>query len=269
MKQLNIDEIRKIQLSILMYVHDFCIKNNIRYSICGGTLIGAVRHKGYIPWDDDIDIMMPRPDYEKFCGTFNDNKDSSFKILNSFNDKDFFQPFSKVVDTNTVLVEAYDRPVRNLGANIDVFPIDGLPNDNVAREKYWKKIFKKRNFATVVYSKKNKNERGLKKVARFILFYLFRLFPANVFAKRISRLAQKNDYQNSSYIACSVFGYGKKEEMPKSVFDSFVDLTFEGLEFKALQGWNTYLSNLYGDYMQLPPVEKQVAKHDFECFKKE
>lgn len=266
MKQLDIDEIKKIQLSILDYVHDFCIKNNIRYSLSGGTLIGAVRHKGYIPWDDDIDIMMPRPDYEKFCKTFNSNKNSSYKVLNSYNDEDFFQPFSKVVDVNTLLVESYDRPIKNLGVNIDVFPIDGLPNNSSDREKYWKKIFKKRNFATVIYTRNNKKEHGLKKLIRVILFCLFRPFPANIFAKKLHKLGKNNAFENSNIIANSIFGYGKKEEMPGNLFSSFVDVEFENKKFKAVKNYDVYLSNLFGDYMQLPPENERIAKHDFKAF---
>ena len=268
MKQLDIDEIKKIQLSILDYVHKFCVENDIHYSLCGGTLIGAVRHKGYIPWDDDIDIMMPRPDYEKFCKIFNFNENSGYKVLNSYNDRDFFQPFSKVVDVNTVLVESYDRPTKDLGVNIDVFPIDGLPNNSSEREKYWKRIFKKRNFATVIYTKNNKKEHGMKKVIRLILFYLCRPFPANIFAKKLHRLGKHNTFENSNIIANSIFGYGKKEEMPGNLFSSFIDIEFENRKFKAVENYDVYLSNLFGDYMQLPPENERIAKHDFKAFLK-
>lgn len=267
MQEIKIGELREIQLAILEYVNSFCTENKINYSLSGGTLIGAVRHKGYIPWDDDIDIMMPRPDYEKFCATFNDfATKNNLKLINSFNDRQFFQPFSKVVDTRTYLIETYNRPIDKMGVYIDVFPIDGLPNEEKKRDFYWKRIFKKRNFASVIYQKNNSKEYGFKKVARLVLFYLLKIFPANFFAKKINKTAMKNDYASSEYIACSVFGYGRKEEMPKSVFDSFIDVDFEGRKFKALAGWKTYLTNLYGDFMQLPPKEKQVAKHDFKAY---
>ncbi|WP_297646823.1 LicD family protein [uncultured Treponema sp.] len=266
MQQINIDELKTIQLSILDYIHTFCMKNNIRYSLCGGTLIGAVRHKGYIPWDDDIDIIMPRADYEKFCSSFNCNTNySKFKVLTCFNDRQYFQPFAKVVDTQTKLVESYDRPIDNLGVYVDVFPVDFLPNSFIERKKYWKKIFKKRNFATVIYQKRNKNEGFVKRIFRIVLFYLFRFLPANIFAKKINKFATKK-YFSSDYVACSVFGYGKKEEMPKSVFNSCFELEFEGKKYNVMCGYKTYLKNIYGDYMKLPPKENQVPKHDFRAY---
>ncbi len=266
MKQLDIDEIKKIQLSILDYVHKFCVENDIHYSLCGGTLIGAVRHKGYIPWDDDIDIMMPRPDYEKFCSIFNLTCENlNLKVLTCFNDKQYFQPFAKVVDTRTKLMEFYDRPVDNLGVYIDVFPADFLPDNSVDREKYWKRIFKRRNFATIIYQKKNRKEGCIKSFLRILLFYLFYPLPANVFAKLVNNFAVKRNLP-SDYMACSVFGYGEKEEMPKSVFDYFVELDFEGKKYNAMYDYKTYLTNIYGDYMELPSIEKQIPKHDFKAF---
>lgn len=265
MKKIELQELKQLQLQIMDEIHNFCLQNSINYSICGGTLIGAVRHKGYIPWDDDIDIMMPRPDYEKFSSLFNE-QNSDLKFINCFNDKQYFQPFGKVVNTRTFMTNAYDRPLNNLGVNIDVFPCDGLPADENERGSYWKKIAKEKNWNTLYYQKVNEKEHGIKKIARKIFFTLFKIFPANRYAKKINQLAQKNVFETSEYVACSIFGYGRKEEMPKSVFNSFVDVPFENRTFKAMEGYKTYLTNLYGDYMQLPPEEKRVAKHDFEVW---
>ncbi len=266
MKEIKIDELRNLQLDIMQSIHDFCSKNEIRYSISGGTLLGAVRHKGYIPWDDDIDCMMPRPDYEKFLSTFNKDNNSGLKVFSSFNDSYFFQPFAKVVNTKTQLIEHEDRPQPNLGVYVDIFPIDGLPNKEEEREKYWNIIAKKKNFSTVIYSKFNKNERGIKKIVRKVLFTLFRPFPANWYAKKLHKMGMKNPFEESLFVANSIFGYHKKEQMPKTIFDDFILLDFEDRKFSAVKDYNTYLSNLFGDYMQLPPKDKQISKHDFEVF---
>lgn len=269
MRKIDIQEMRSIQLDILQNVHDFCVKNNIHYSLCGGTLIGAVRHKGYIPWDDDIDIMMPRPDYEKFIFLFSkaeEIENQDYRITNPFTDKQCFLPFSKVVNTKTRLIENYDRSMDNLGVYIDVFPVDGLPADNKKKILYWKFINKIKLLNSTIYDKNDKKEHGIKKVFRLVLFYLFRILPANIFAKRINRIAMKNNFENSDFVADSIFGYGQKEEVSKKVFEDFISLDFEDRVFYAMKGYDIYLKNVYGDYMQLPPVEKQVAKHDVEVY---
>lgn len=269
MKELTFDEVKETQLKILDFVDSFCKENNIQYSLCGGTMIGAVRHKGYIPWDDDIDIFMPRPDYEKFCSTFN-KESGDFSVINCFSDKQYFYAFAKVTDKKTKLIEPiYDRTVKNLGVYIDLFPVDGLPDDSKKRVSYWKKMLAKRNFSTVVYKKRRPNLNVFQKITQRCFFHIFRILPANFFAKKINKFAMKNDFGSSEYVACSVFGYGRKEEMLKSVFDSFEDVDFEGRKFKALSGWKTYLTNLYGDFMMLPPKEQQVAKHSYKAYWRE
>lgn len=267
MKQIFIEEMRKLQISILLYVHDFCKENNIRYSLSGGTLLGAVRHKGYIPWDDDIDIMMPRPDYERFVNEFNvNNKESSLKVISSYNDIQFFQPYAKVVNTKTVLKETYKRHIDQMGVYIDVFPIDGLPNDAQKRENYWNFIEKQKNISTAVYENDNSKEKGIKKIARKFLYLIFSFRKANFYANKLHRYGMKNSFEGSKFIANSIFGYHKKETMPGSLFDGFVELDFEGRKFMAVADWKIYLTNLFGDYMKLPPVEQQVSKHDFEAW---
>ena len=266
MKEIKIDELRQLQLEAMQAIHDFCTKNNIHYSISGGTLLGAVRHKGYIPWDDDIDCMMPRPDYERFVRTFNDNNDSEYRVISSYNDKYFFQPFAKVVNTKTIMVVHEDRPMPNLGVFIDVFPIDGLPNNEKKREHYWNWIAKKKHFSSVIYSKNNPKEHGVKKIARLVLFCLFRPFSANWYTNKLHQFGMKNPFDKSTFVANSIFGYHKKEQMPKSIFESYILLAFEDRKFYAIKDYNTYLSNLFGDYMKLPPVEQQVTKHDFEIY---
>ncbi len=266
MKEITIDEFRQIQLDILQKVHEFCDKNAINYSLCGGTLLGAVRHKGFIPWDDDIDIIMTSHDYEKFKELFNQQKDSNLFFLDCFNDKQYFQPFGKVVNTQTKLIEAYDRPVDKLGVYIDVFPVNGLPADEEKKAKYWKKIFKIRNINTILYQKNVKSEGKLKHTIRVILFYLLRPLPANTIAKKINKLAASQKFETSDKVACSVFGYGKGEEIPRSSYDSYIEMDFEDRKFKVMAGYKDYLTGLYKDYMQLPPKEKQIRKHDFTAY---
>lgn len=266
LKPISINELKPLQLEILETVDSFCRKNGIRYSLCGGTLLGAIRHKGYIPWDDDIDIMMPRPDYERFHDEFNKSSDNSFKMVSAYNNNEFFLPFGKVVNTRTFLKERYDRPISEMGLNIDIFPIDGLPSDKEEREHYWKKVKIEKYISTCLYQKKNKKEHGIKKILRQFLFTIFKVHKGNYFSLKLHARAKLFDFSRGDLIANSIFGYGKKEEMPANLFSSFVDVDFEGRKFCAIADWKTYLSTIFGDYMKLPPKEEQVAKHDFEMY---
>jgi len=105
MIELDIEALKKVELDILSFIHDFCEKNDIKYSLCGGTLLGAVRHKGFIPWDDDIDIFMLRDQYEKFISLMENNDDDTFKLITYKNSKNYNLLFAKVVDKRTILIE--------------------------------------------------------------------------------------------------------------------------------------------------------------------
>ena len=267
MKKIETNELKSIQIEILQYVHDFCKKNGIVYSLCGGTLIGAVRHSGYIPWDDDLDIMMPRPDYERFCKTFNGNSEN-YHFSYCGNDKGHYLPFGKVSDTRTVVYETkHQRLLGEIGVNIDVFPIDGTPNDSEKRDAYWKKMFRLRSLNSFMFQRTLSTEHGIRKIIRRILFVLFKALPANFWAKRINSFAMKNDFSSSNIVACSVFGYfGRGEELLATNWKEMIELDFEGKKINALCGYHDYLSGIYGDYMELPPKEKRVPPHSANAF---
>ena len=141
-KYIDIDEQKKIQLEMLKEIRDICDEAGLMYFLGGGTLLGAVRHKGYIPWDDDIDLMMPREDYNKLLKIFNEKCNGKSKLLYYGNLKEYYYPYAKVVNTETRLVELDCRNLDEMGVFIDIFPIDFLPED----DKKIKKIFNKFKF---------------------------------------------------------------------------------------------------------------------------
>lgn len=131
MRLISFEEHKKIQLSILRDIDVFCQKNQIKYFLAFGTLLGAIRHKGFIPWDDDIDIAMPRPDYNKFILSFNGMVDN-LKVLAPEIDLDYYAPYANVYDTRTVLEEKGTSHLKfEIGVKIDVFPIDGVPTNKI------------------------------------------------------------------------------------------------------------------------------------------
>lgn len=257
------DELKVLQLNILKKVHDFCTKLGIRYSLAFGTMLGAVRHGGYIPWDD-IDILMPRKDYEIFLNLF---KDERYKVLSYPAREKFPIPFAKVMDNETILVEysTIDYPI---GVNIDVFPVDSCPPDDVVDR--W---FKLKRFIDNIYSVRNlriNSKRGLSKNL-VILAVRLATFP---FTKgRLCQIIQEmatqyNNNLNTDKKAVLSTGDTKRKWMsnPAKIFDSYKTIEFEGLNFCCIENTDEYLRNTYGDYMKLPPENQRVSHHGFEAF---
>lgn len=266
MKELTLAEIKKVELCIIDYIDKVCRENNLRYFLCGGSLLGAIRHKGFIPWDDDIDIAMPRPDYEKFCALARDEK--KYLALTPAV-KGYYYNFTKVIDSETKLVELGCRPIRDLGIFIDVFPLEGMPSDKVEQEKHFKKLHRTRqaiNSYAFVPPKLRKN----------IFAYVKRLYRVlknkkrNLFKlqEKYVKLAKKYDYESSDDVYMSGGAYGKVEMFPKDYVSEYIDVEFEGRKFKGLKNYDKYLTKLYGNYMKLPPKEKQITHHNFIAVRK-
>lgn len=255
-KQISIQEMRSIQLAMLKSIHQFCVANGIRYSLSGGTLIGAVRHQGFIPWDDDIDLMMPRPDYERFVATY---QHDYYQVKSYMNDDTYWLPFCKVFDSRTVLVESHIKS----GVYLDIFPIDGMPDEETTKKMIERRIklqFKNIYFASKVYKFKAGNPllNRLKYAVRRILV------PSREKSiKELEDMCTTYSFETSEYAGVLAGGYGINERMPKSVFLKYIDLPFEDLSCKCIADYDTYLTNLYGDYMTLPPIEKRETRHKF------
>jgi len=265
-RKIEIEELKSIQLEILCYVDEICKKNNINYSICGGTLLGAIRHGGYIPWDDDIDIMLRRKDYNELIKVLGEQK-SNYSIYSVDNNDNYVYPYAKVADNRTVLYEPGINGT--IGVNIDVFPIDRIDvelcriNKVLRRENLLKKMF-------VMKSIKWDNKRALKKnLYMTISQMLLSLFSRKSIAKRINKVAISVSGANNSKSGCLVWGYGSKEILPTSVFEKYKSIVFEGVELMAIADTNTYLRSLYGNYLQLPPEDKRVSHHGFKAYWKE
>jgi len=267
-KRLNIDEVKSIELEILRYVKDICNANKLRYYLCAGTLLGAVRHKGFIPWDDDIDIALPRNDYMKLIDIL--KNDHRYGSLSIYNNKDYYYPFAKIVDTSTILIEhTMEYPIEGLGVYIDVFPIDGLPQNNIIIRYHMNKlkIFRKMLFLSL---KRDcpKSSNAIKYIIKYVVWIFSKIIGWRKLIRYVERLGTKYDYNNGDKVGCIVSGYYEKEIVNKEVFEDSVDLEFEGVMFPAPIGYEEYLTSLYGDYMKLPPEEERVYRHSFDAFLK-
>lgn len=263
MRELTPQEVKERQLQILNVVHDYCQNNDIKYWLDSGTLLGAVRHKGYIPWDDDIDIGMLRPDYEKFMASFNrDNSRYQFKSYE--NDKSFLYPFGKVLDTSTMLYEVGNK----LSVNIDVFVFDNVPDDEVDASKLFARREHFRRMHYLRTTALNTSEsHGIRKCFSVLTRLLVRIFPKDYFVKRIVSICK--EYANEPTRRVGDLSGFSDMTCNKSAVDSMVDGLFEGRYYKIPKDYDDWLRAFYGNYMQLPPEEERVTHHNYKAYAKE
>lgn len=253
MKQLTLDEVKRCELEILLDIQKYCIHNSVKFYLCGGTLLGAVRHKGFIPWDDDIDICMPRPDYLRFVKNF--NSDKGFFVKSNIL-KNWDAPCSKVLNPNILIKSQVSNNETNLW--VDVFPVDGLPADIKKVEKIYKTCDFYRKLYWNGYAKLGTGSSFLHKYAKYIIKPLLHFYGLDKISKKIEDIALKYPYETSKYVGIVTWGiYGIGERMKKNEFEQEVSVKFEGHEFPTFSCWDSYLTGIYNNYMELPPVNKR------------
>lgn len=258
MREINdIKEKQKIALDILIEFDLFCRNNNLRYALCYGTLLGAVRHKGFIPWDDDVDVVMPRPDYDRFLRLTRNGMNNIYKVISKDNIKNIGMAYAKVIDTRTKLFEEIHNPYES-GIFIDVFPMDGVPDDEKEADRHFNHInscIRKCNFKQM-QMKKGRNI--FTTIPKYITL-IFTRMTVNLAkeAEKIDSLARKYLFEKSSKVTVAVCTCNKVCTIDKEKFTNFVELPFEGHMLFAPSNYTEWLFNTYGDYMTLPPVEKR------------
>ena len=261
-KEIGTEELKKIQFEILCFVDQFCKNNGIRYWIDCGTLLGAVRHKGFIPWDDDIDLGMLREDFDRFCTTFNASSDR-YVVHSTATDPEYYFPFAKVYDSRTVLYEP-DRQGHKLAVNIDIFVYDNAPDDDRRLEKayFWRDFWRKLNNARTSHHRATDNP--VKECAVKAGSMLLKAFPKDYFVRKQVRCCRKYEHEQTSRVGN--FSDSERMVCSKRVFNGFVELPFEGRLFPAMAGYDEWLRAFFGDYMVLPPESKRVSHHEFEAY---
>lgn len=264
-------EIQEKELEVLKEVIKIIEKHNLRYFAVGGTCLGAIRHNGFIPWDDDIDIAMPREDYELFRTKLYKELPAKFKKLDYDNSESATFLFVKIHDSTSTLVESHvkDSPDRYTGAFIDIMAFDGLPLQNAQRVVRKSQMFLKLNAkirkAPLGYSKQRPFKAIIKKCVSFFLGY-------NYFSTRWCNLLRKYPFDDSEkvYLSCRNEKYslalGYKVVFPYSYFDGYATVSFEDTTIRIPKKYDDYLTDDFGDYMQLPPEEKRNSEHNvFIC----
>ena len=263
--KLQIDKIRATEMEILDVVVEVCNRFSLKYSLAYGTLIGAIRHGGFIPWDDDIDIIMPREDYERLKKVWKDSKMKGYYIHDYYTDVNCTNNFMKIRKEHTTFYSKskFDSPKMS-GIFIDIFPADRVPKRKVSRI-----IQYCASAINLLYSRQySSGTRGFIGIGEKILLKVPRGIQVCVRnkAEKIKRYWNKNNC--GYYVNAATIGECKKY-FPENMFESFVEVEFHGKKYKATAEYDSFLTSMYGDYMKLPPESERVWGHipeilDFE-----
>ena len=267
-KPLSLKELQQIELEILKVFHDFCSKNDLKYFLAGGTLIGAIRHKGFIPWDDDIDIMMPRTDYNKFLALVKDGKLDEYRNIDNLHiRKNALTAILRIYDNRTDLTFSNYRIKKTFGCWIDIFPLDGL-SDSTVKRKFQFKIARILKDLIVINDTKFGGKRR-NKLASILQYLLLPVLPIvysighERLIKWMDKWATKYSYDKAKYVGVIEGRAGIKEVMLKEDMKPVL-VNFEDAEFYAMSNYDEYLTNLYGDYMT--PPKNPISRHQIDVF---
>ena len=257
MASYNIRPLQLRILSILQAVDQTCRKHGLQYYLWAGTMIGAVRHKGFIPWDDDLDIAMPRPDYDRLIAHCHEWLPQPFEMVCAENDPVYPLPFAKIQDGSTTLIERMHLKYLG-GIYIDVFPIDGTPKGRLSKMwhfglyEYYKRVL------YLLCRNPYKHGHGLNS---WMPLLCRKLYSLDGVQDKIRRILTKYDYNECEWVAD--YDDGSKGLIKKTTLGIPTFYEFEKLQVFGVENFDAYLSNKYGDYMQLPPKEKQIQHHFF------
>lgn len=267
MKKILLDEQKKLILKIMDYIHSVCMDNNIKYSLAGGSLIGAIRENGFIPWDDDLDIMLVRSEYNKLIRILEDINHPEFILLNN-QYENYKYAFSKLC-LKTTFQKSPLRENKNMGVFVDIFPIDGLPNDAKRRKEFIDEIIQQRNsvqFANVT------SYFGAKTYTKMIVKILA-YFPKYLKSKRKGSMQTQSLNLNSTLQSYKIEDvqecanmlspyFPDKEIYSSAIFKKYENILFEDRKYMIISNYDSYLKKVFGDYMT-PPSESERINHSF------
>ena len=265
MKQLTIEECRPYLLDTLKHIDLFCRKNDIQYSLGYGTLIGAIRHKGFIPWDDDIDIIMTRKNYDKFINLY---QNTPCYVL--FKDDAIANHLHAVISNEKTYVTfpkgTTDDYFYKGGLWVDLFPLDGVDDEEDylnrrSRILFFRQIRKISELGG--FGNRNHIRRLMMNSIKPFLSPFSKLI-----GRHIEKIMKKKSFQGTKYVSSFSVWYWKQKTIPNFFFDNYIETEFEGHHYQAIKEYDHYLRDLYGDYMQFPPEDERTPKHNYKAFLK-
>lgn len=267
MRELSLEELKIIELDILKMFHAFCEEHNIRYFLAYGTLLGAIRYKKFIPWDDDLDVLVPREDYDKLIKLFQDS--DKYRLYAFERNQKFRFPFAKLCDMDTRLTELYypDNGVE-LGVNIDIFPLDNWSDNLDEAKEEARRINKNMNWLSMTKMSKPNTNNPIKFFYWSVIMIFVKLIGSKFFIRKIIKESDKISQKGSRYVGIKVWClYGERGIIPAEAFSDTIAIEFEGQKYPAPVGYDAYLRCLYGDYLPEPPVEKRKTHHSFKAYR--
>lgn len=264
---MQLKKIHELELQIALEIRRICEKNQIPYFLTAGTLLGAVRHGGFIPWDDDMDIGMLRKDYVRFLEACKTDLGDAYYLQTWDTDPDYPFSFAKIRLNGTHFVEQFSRKsTSHDGIFVDVFPFDSVPEREAERHLQAKRYFLcKRLLWMKKGLGKNMLQQSEKQAIRYHMFHAFSmLLPYSYMKHYFQRIQQKfNDQETKLVVTDGSYKY-EKESIPRAWTEDLEEISFEGEKFTSYREKIAYLTHFYGDYMQLPPVEKRNRHERFE-----
>ena len=256
MNQLTIEDVHKVVLDIMKDVDRVCKEHNIQYVGVGGTTLGAVRHHGYIPWDDDIDIGILRKDYKKFLDIYRQYGNKRYEVFDYPERDDYYCQFAKISDTKTRIIDDYGPQTEGLGVAVDIFPIDCISSKHARLKNKYILFLIKQLHVSLAAPSKDKTVNVIKKIIRPIFA------PRNFkyYLQKIDNFAMReNDSPKADLAGIFSTGMGMPVMNDKRIFDETCDLDFEDMKISVVKDYDRFLTVQFGNYMQLPKEEDRIA----------
>lgn len=265
MKELTLYELKETTFNLLKVFDAFAKENNITYFLAYGTLLGAIRYKKFIPWDDDVDLLIPREDYDRMVKIYKDN--DRYKMFSFERDSRYRFPFAKLCDMNTRKVENLVDNGLELGVDIDLFPLDKWDNDFKKAKKEASYIGRNMYHMSLSKLTDSGSTKLINKIVKPVVIFFCKKKGYKYYIQNIIRQTTCVKGE-SQYVGCKVWCvYGIKCINPAEAFEKAIEVEFEGEFFPAPIGYDQYLTCLYGDYLPEPPKEKQKTHHSFKAYK--
>ena len=261
----DLRNVQNITVSVVKVFMELCEKYNLRYYFIGGSLIGVMRHQGFIPWDDDVDIGMPRKDYDRFLEILKTDMPEGYGICNRHTDPNWHFNLSQFVDLESEITIHLAQKPRDAHVWIDIFPLDGLPAEEKARKRHVKKILMDRYLVQIAHISTQVDAHRKRPLKERLVIGFCKVIPVGKLINsdkvldRMEGRLRKYDFDTSDYAANMLGRYREREVVPQKYFGTATFADFEGFPVAVPAMSHELLTALYGDYMQLPPEDKRES----------